>query len=192
MNGKKRATQWCLRLSCLAIEKRAAYNFGMNVLFLCTHNSARSILAECLLNHHAQRLGLAFTGFSAGSSPRANQQPHPLGLQALTEAGVSTQGVSSKSWDAFAGAAAPQMDAIITVCDSAAGEVCPIWPGQPASAHWGYADPSAGDASDAQKLAAFRSTLHAIERRVLALLALPRDAIQPSTLRASLQRLSTV
>jgi protein-tyrosine-phosphatase len=164
----------------------------MNILFLCTHNSARSILAECLLYHHAQRMSLDFTGFSAGSSPRANQQPHPLGLQVLREAGVSTQGVFSKSWDAFANADAPRMDAIITVCDSAAGEVCPIWPGQPVSAHWGYADPSAGDASDAEKLAAFRSTFQAIERRVLAFLALPSDDIQPSTLRASLQRLSTV
>jgi protein-tyrosine-phosphatase len=164
----------------------------MNILFLCTHNSARSILAECLLNHHAQRLGLAFTGFSAGSSPRANQQPHPLGLQALIEAGVSTQGVVSKSWDVFASTAAPHMDAIITVCDSAAGEVCPIWPGHPVSAHWGYADPSAGDANDAQKLAAFRSTLQAIERRVLAFLALSSDDLQAANLRASLQRLSTV
>jgi arsenate reductase (thioredoxin) len=164
----------------------------MNILFLCTHNSARSILAECLLNHHAQRLSLSFTGFSAGSSPRANQQPHPLGLQALREAGVSTQGVFSKSWDAFAGTDAPRMDAIITVCDSAAGEVCPIWPGHPVSAHWGYADPSASEASEAEKLAAFRSTLQAIERRVLAFLALPSDAVQPSTLRVSLQRLSTV
>jgi protein-tyrosine-phosphatase len=164
----------------------------MNILFLCTHNSVRSILAECLLNHHAQRMSLDFTGFSAGSSPRANQQPHPLGLQALREAGVSTDGVYSKSWNAFAGANAPHMDAIITVCDSAAGEVCPIWPGHSVSAHWGYADPSAGDASDAEKLAAFRSTLQSIERRVLAFLALPHDEIQPATLRASLQRLSTV
>jgi arsenate reductase (thioredoxin) len=164
----------------------------MNILFLCTHNSARSILAECLFNHHAKRLGKSFTAYSAGSSPRVNQQPHHLGLQALNEAGVDTVGVSSKSWDAFASKAAPHMDAIITVCDSAAGEVCPIWPGQPVSAHWGYADPSAGDASDAQKLAAFRSTLVAIERRVLAFLALPNDDIQPSTLRVSLQHLSTV
>jgi protein-tyrosine-phosphatase len=164
----------------------------MNILFLCTHNSARSILAECLLNHHAQRLSLALTGFSAGSSPRANQQPHPLGLLALSEAGVSTHGVSSKSWDAFAGSDAPRMDAIITVCASAAGEVCPIWPGHPTSAHWGYADPSAGDTSDAEKLTAFRSILIAIERRVLAFLALPNYELQPTQLRASLQRLSTV
>jgi protein-tyrosine-phosphatase len=113
-------------------------------------------------------------------------------LQALREASVSTQGVSSKSWDAFAGNDAPRMDAIITVCDSAAGEVCPIWPGHPVSTHWGYADPSAGDANDAEKLAAFRSTLQAIERRVLAFLALPADALAPTHLRASLQRLSTV
>ncbi len=164
-----------------------------NILFLCTHNSARSILAECLLNHHAALQGKAFTAYSAGSSPRANQQPHPLGLQALREAGIAAANVSSKSWDVFAGhspSSAPTMDAIITVCDSAAGETCPIWPGKPASAHWGYADPSAGEGSDAQKLAAFRSTLIHIERRILALLALPEAVLAPAQLRVSLQNLS--
>ncbi len=167
----------------------------MNILFLCTHNSARSILAEALLNHHAALQGKPFTAYSAGSSPRANQQPHPLGLQALREAGIATANVSSKSWNVFAGHrpnGAPVMDAIITVCDSAAGETCPIWPGKPASAHWGYADPSAGEGSEAQKLAAFRSTLIHIERRILALLALPVTDLVPTQLRASLPRISHV
>ena len=97
----------------------------INVLFLCTHNSARSILAEALLNHLGQG---RFKGFSAGSSPRENQQPNPLAIETLRKAGVSTQGLYSKSWDTFGGADAPQMDLVITVCDNAAGEVCPYWP----------------------------------------------------------------
>ena len=134
-----------------------------NVLFLCTHNSARSILAEALLNH----LGRGrFKAFSAGSSPRANQQPNPLGLQVLQSAGVSTEGLHSKSWDEFGTLAAQKMDLVITVCDNAAGEVCPYWPGQPATAHWGYADPSAGDADDAHKREAFRQTMLALKRRL--------------------------
>ena len=110
----------------------------INVLFLCTHNSARSVLAECLLNHIGQG---RFQAYSAGSSPRENQQPNPFALLALESAGIPTAGLRSKSWDEFATPGAPQMDLIITVCDNAAGEVCPIWPGHPATAHWGYADP---------------------------------------------------
>ena len=125
---------------------------AINVLFLCTHNSARSILAEALLNHLGQG---RFKGYSAGSSPRDNQQPNPLGLQTLQKAGISTDGLYSKSWDEFALPDAPHMDLVITVCDNAAGEVCPYWPGQPATAHWSYADPSAGDGTDAEKLEAF-------------------------------------
>lgn len=121
----------------------------LKVLFLCTHNSARSILAEALLND----MGAGrFKAYSAGSSPRDNQQPNPLGLQVLQKAGISTEGLRSKSWDEFATPDAPQMDLIITVCDNAAGEVCPIWLGHPATAHWGYADPSEGDGTDEQQL----------------------------------------
>ena len=98
----------------------------LNVLFLCTHNSARSILAEAVLNH----IGAGrFKGFSAGSSPRENQQPNPIGLETLQQAGISIEGLRSKSWDEFALPDAPHMDLIITVCDNAAGEVCPYWPG---------------------------------------------------------------
>jgi protein-tyrosine-phosphatase len=106
----------------------------INVLFLCTHNSARSILAEATLNHIG---GGRFRAFSAGSSPRENQQPNPIGLQTLRNAGIVTTGLRSKSWDEFALPDAPHMDLIITVCDNAAGEVCPFWPGKPATAHWG-------------------------------------------------------
>jgi protein-tyrosine-phosphatase len=140
----------------------------LNVLFLCTHNSARSILAEATLNHIGQG---RFKAFSAGSSPRENQQPNPLGLQALREAGISTEGLRSKSWDEFAAPGAPEMDLIITVCDDAAGEQCPHWPGHPATAHWGYPDPSALEGTDAERLEAFRDTLRAIRRRLDLLLA---------------------
>ena len=145
-----------------------------NVLFLCTHNSARSILAEAMLNH----LGKGrFKAYSAGSSPRENQKPHPLAIETLTKAGVSTDGLSSKSWDVFAQADAPKMDLVITVCDNAAGEVCPFWPGQPATAHWGYADPSAGEGDDDHKREAFRQTLHLIRRRLEILVNLPADRL---------------
>ncbi|UUZ74118.1 arsenate reductase ArsC [Polaromonas sp. P1(28)-8] len=142
----------------------------LNVLFLCTHNSARSILAEALLNHIGQG---RFKAFSAGSRPRENQQPNPLGLQVLETAGIPTQGLRSKSWDEFALPGAPVMDLVITVCDDAAGEACPFWPGHPATVHWGYADPSAGAGNDTQKLEAFRQTLHAIHRRLELLVNLP-------------------
>jgi arsenate reductase len=133
----------------------AFYSAMFNVLFLCTHNSARSILAEALLNAMGEG---RFKAYSAGSSPRDNQQPNPLGLQVLQKAGIPTEGLRSKSWDEFAAPGAPHMDLIITVCDNAAGEVCPFWPGHPATAHWGYADPSEGDGSDEEKLEAFRKT----------------------------------
>ncbi len=160
---------------------------ALNVLFLCTHNSARSILAEALLNHlgHGK-----FKGFSAGSSPRDNQQPNPLGLQVLDHAGVPTTGLHSKSWDDFALPDAPKMDLIITVCDNAAGEVCPYWPGQPATAHWSYADPSAGDASDAEKLIAFRQTMLAIKRRIELLISLPPEKLQIVALQSSARALA--
>ena len=149
----------------------------INVLFLCTHNSARSILAEATLNHIGKG---RFKAFSAGSSPRENQQPNPLGLQVLRSAGISTDGLRSKSWDEFALPDAPHMDLVITVCDNAAGEVCPFWPGHPATAHWGYPDPSEGDADDAQKLEAFRHTLHAIRRRLDLLVNLPAEKLERS------------
>ncbi len=159
----------------------------INVLFLCTHNSARSILAEAILNHIGQG---KFQGFSAGSSPRDNQQPNPIGLQTLQAAGISTDGLRSKNWNEFALPDAPHMDLIITVCDNAAGEVCPYWPGKPASAHWGYADPSAGDGDDAQKAEAFKHTLHAIRRRLDFLVNLPDDKLQAMVLQDTAKSLS--
>ena len=159
----------------------------INILFLCTHNSARSILAEALLNHFGQG---RFKGYSAGSSPRENQQPNPLGLQTLQNAGISIDGLSSKSWDVFAQPDAPHMDLVITVCDNAAGEVCPYWPGQPATAHWSYSDPSAGDGTNEQKLEAFRQTLHAIRRRLELLVSLPAASVTKLMLQSSARELS--
>lgn len=159
----------------------------LNVLFLCTRNSARSILAEALLNDMCKD---EFKAYSAGSSPRENQQPNPLGLQVLQKAGISIEGLRSKSWDEFASADAPKMDLIITVCDDAAGEVCPIWPGHPATAHWGYADPSEGDGSDAEKLEAFRKTMHAMKRRLELLISLPKDKLEKRVLQGTARDLA--
>ena len=159
----------------------------LHVLFLCTHNSARSILAEAILNHIGEG---KFQAFSAGSSPRPNQQPHPLGLEVLQHAGISIEGLRSKNWDEFTLPDAPHMDLIITVCDNAAGEVCPIWPGHPATAHWGYADPSAGEGSEAQKHEAFRQTLHQMHRRLSLLTSLPPEKLEHALLQSTARELS--
>ncbi len=159
----------------------------VNVLFLCTHNSARSILAEAILNHIGRG---RFKAYSAGSSPRENQQPNPMALKTLESAGISTDGLRSKNWDDFGQPDAPHLDLVITVCDNAAGEVCPFWPGQPATAHWGYADPSATDGSDAQKMEAFRQTLHAIKRRLELLTNLPAASVERLMLEKSARDLA--
>ena len=159
----------------------------LNVLFLCTHNSARSILAEALLNHLG---GGKFKAFSAGSSPKENQRPNPLALAVLEKAGISTDGLSSKSWDVFATPDAPHMDLVITVCDNAAGEVCPYWPGQPASAHWGYADPSETIGTDVQKLEAFTQTLLQIKHRLDILVSLPLASLNKSDIENTVKELA--
>jgi protein-tyrosine-phosphatase len=165
----------------------------LNVLFLCTHNSARSILAEAMLNHMGQGTsGTHFKAFSAGSSPRENQQPNPLGLQVLKAAGIATDDLRSKNWDEFAKPDAPHMDLVITVCDNAAGEVCPYWPGQPATTHWGYADPSAVEGSDEDRLQAFRNTMYLIQKRLQLLVDLPADKLQKAMLQHTAKELSKV
>ena len=159
----------------------------LNVLFLCTHNSARSILAEAVQNH----LGRGrFHAFSAGSSPRETQQPYPLALQALEQAGISTAALRSKSWDEFALPDAPTMDLVITMCDNAAGETCPHWPGHPATAHWGYPDPSDVTGPQAQQLEAFRQTMLAIRRRLDLLINLPAQRLQKLQLETSARGLA--
>lgn len=160
---------------------------ALNVLFLCTHNSARSILAEAILNDLGRG---CFKVFSAGSSPRENQQPNPLALETLERVGISTEGLRSKSWNEFAQPDAPHMDLIITVCDNAAGEMCPVWPGHPATAHWGYADPSEVQGSTEDKQAAFRKTLHAIRHRVELFINLPASSIDKLSLQQSARDLA--
>lgn len=140
----------------------------LNVLFLCTGNSARSILAEQLLNHWGRG---KFRGFSAGSYPKG--QVHPIAMDLLKQMRLPTEGLRSKSWDEFAAPGAPSIDFVFTVCDNAAGEVCPIWPGQPMTAHWGIEDPAAVEGSDTEKWLAFRQAFHELESRIKAFTSLP-------------------
>jgi arsenate reductase len=153
-----------------------------NVLILCTHNSARSVLSEGMLNHWAARLGKDVRAFSAGSAPSG--RVNPFALQALQDAGVSTQGLRSKSWDEFTLPHAPRMRIVITVCDSAAAEQCPYWPGGPVQVHWGYPDPSR--AAEAEKAAAFDLTRQAIAYRMLQLLQRPLDQMTDDELQGAL------
>lgn len=149
-----------------------------NVLFLCTGNSARSILAESILN----KLGEGrFRAFSAGSQPSVHVQLFALELLAKNH--FPTEGARSKSWDEFAMAGAPSMDFIFTVCDNAAGEVCPLWPGQPMSAHWGVEDPAAVEGTDEQKRKAFSDAFRILHRRISLFLSLPLDKISGLTLK---------
>jgi len=139
-----------------------------NILFLCTGNSARSILAESIVTH----LGAGrFKGFSAGSQPKGQVHPHALDL--LASLGFPASGMHSKSWEVFAAAGAPHMDFVFTVCDSAAGEACPIWPGQPMTAHWGVPDPAAVEGSELAKRTAFREAFTALENRIRLFMSLP-------------------
>jgi protein-tyrosine-phosphatase len=139
-----------------------------NVLFLCTGNSARSILAESLINHWGRG---RFVGFSAGSHPKG--AVHPIALELLRQLSLPIEGLRSKSWDEFALPGAPALDFVFTVCDNAAGEVCPYWPGQPMTAHWGVEDPAAVEGSDADKWMAFRKALRELENRIKIFASLP-------------------
>ena len=139
-----------------------------NVLFLCTGNSARSVLAETLSNHWGRG---SFRGYSAGSYPKG--QVHPIALELLQHMNLPTDGLSSKSWNQFAKPGAPVMDFVFTVCDKAAGEVCPVWPGQPMTAHWGVEDPAAVEGSDAERWLAFRSAFKVLDNRIKIFVSLP-------------------
>ena len=157
-----------------------------NILFLCTGNSARSILAEGLANHlSAGRL----RAYSAGSQPMG--RVNPLATETLQALGCDTDGMSSKSWDVFAGADAPQMDFIITVCDSAAREACPYWPGAPVTAHWGFADPSHVEGDDATRRAAFAKTAQDIAHRLRLFLSLPLDKLDRMSLQHEVRAIGT-
>ncbi|QCX51947.1 arsenate reductase ArsC [Ralstonia pseudosolanacearum] len=159
-----------------------------NVLILCTHNSARSVLSEGMLNHWARRLGKDVRAYSAGSAPSGRL--NPFALDALADAGVDTTGYRSKSWDEFIADGAPQMRIVITVCDSAAAEPCPYWPGSPVKVHWGYADPSNAPGGDEGKRQAFELTRQAIGYRMLQLLMQPLDSLGDAELQACLDRIA--
>jgi arsenate reductase (thioredoxin) len=157
---------------------RAPYN----VLFLCTGNSARSILGEAVLNHVG---GERFRAFSAGSHPKG--AVHPLALHVLARAGIGTEDLRSKPWDEFAAPGAPQLHFVFTVCDNAAGEVCPIWPGQPMTAHWGIEDPAAVDGVEFLRRAAFERALDYLRRRIAAFASLPIGSLDRLVLASRLQ-----
>jgi arsenate reductase len=152
-----------------------------NVLFLCTGNSARSIMAEKLMGHWGKG---RFRAYSAGSFP--NGAVNPFAIQTLQLHGVPTEGVRSKSWDEFAVDGAPQLDFIFTVCDNAAGEVCPYWPGQPVTAHWGVEDPAAVEGTDEQKLHAFRKICVFLENRIKLFTTLPLEKLDKLSIKHEL------
>jgi arsenate reductase (thioredoxin) len=152
-----------------------------DVLFLCTGNSARSILAESLLNHWGQG---KFRAFSAGSYPKG--RVHPIAVELLKRMNLPAEYLRSKSWDEFAAPGTPPIDLIVTVCDNAAGEVCPIWPGQPMTAHWGIADPATVEGSDAEKAFAFRKAFEELETRIKLLSSLSIGSLDRMTLQAKL------
>jgi arsenate reductase (thioredoxin) len=155
-----------------------------NVLFLCTGNSARSILAESLLNHWGKA---RFQAFSAGSFPKG--QVHPLAIDLLKRTNLPSEGFRSKNWDEFAAPGAPPLDFIFTVCDNAAGEVCPIWPGKPMTAHWGVADPAAVEGTESDKAFAFRKALKELEARIKLFTSLPIGSLDGMALQAKLREI---
>jgi len=153
----------------------------LHVLFLCTGNSARSILAESLLNHYGKR---RFVGHSAGSHPKG--EIHPLAIELLRDMKVPTEGLRSKSWDEVAGPGAPPIDFVFTVCDNAAGETCPIWPGRPMTAHWGIADPAAVQGSLRERRAGFRKAFSELESGIKNFTSLPIRTLERQALQRSL------
>lgn len=155
-----------------------------NVLFLCTGNSARSIIAEAILNRIGQG---KFRGYSAGSQPKGQVNPHTL--QLLRSLNHDTTALRSKSWSEFAKPGAPALDFVFTVCDNAAGETCPVWPGQPMTAHWGVPDPAEATGSDAEVALAFRDTFRMLERRTGIFISLPMKSLDQLTLQKRLREI---
>ena len=155
-----------------------------NVLFLCTGNSARSIIAEALLNHDG---GDRFRAFSAGSFPKG--AVHPMALEVLQGFGFPTEAARSKSWDEFAAPGAPELDFVFTVCDNAAGEACPLWPGQPMTAHWGIEDPAAVDGPEQRD--AFLKALRYLRNRIALFLELPTESVDRMSLQQRLREIGT-
>jgi protein-tyrosine-phosphatase len=166
------------------LKEPAVANRIFNVLFLCTHNSARSVMAEALLNKMGEG---KFKAFSAGSQPKS--APNPFALDKIATLGFAREDFNSKSWDDFAKPGAPHMDIIITVCDNAAGEACPVWLGHPATAHWGFPDPSDTQGDDAAKRAAFDQVFNAIKFRIQFLVSLPVDKLEHLALSNALKKI---
>lgn len=156
-----------------------------NILFLCTHNSARSIIGEAIATTHPS---MRFIGYSAGSTPGG--RVNPFAREIALKLGYPEPRLQSKSWDEFAQANAPKMDFIVTVCDNAAGEVCPVWPGQPITAHWGFPDPSQVDGTDEEKRRAFREVHQGLLKRIDALAMLPIETLDGLSLKSRIQRLA--
>ena len=152
-----------------------------NVLFLCTGNSARSILAEALISHWGRG---RFIGYSAGSSPKG--KVHPIALELLRHMNLPTAGMRSKSWTEFEKPGAPKLDFVFTVCDNAAAEPCPVWPGQPVTAHWGVADPAGVAGSETEKRIAFRRAFRELETRIKMFMSLPIESLDRVTLQERL------
>ena len=165
-------------------ENAAAHSRPMNVLFLCTGNSARSIMAEAILNQKGKP---NFTAYSAGSHP--SDRVHPSALKQLETARLPTSGLRSKSWDEFAKPGAPQMNFVFTVCDNAARETCPLWPGQPMTAHWGIPDPAAATGSPEQIERTFRDAFVALDRRISLFLALPLSSLDKLAIKKEIDRI---
>jgi len=157
-----------------------------NVLFLCTGNSARSILAESLVNHWGRG---RFRGYSAGSHPRGTV--HPIALELLEKLNLPTADLRSKSWDEFAAPGAPPLDFVFTVCDNAAAETCPVWPGQPMSAHWGVPDPAAVEGAETDRWIAFRAAFSTLENRIRIFTSLPLASLDRIRLQDQLDVIGT-
>lgn len=159
----------------------------LNVLFICTGNSARSILAEGILNALG---GNRFKAYSAGSHPKG--EVHPMALEVLERLGMAQEGFRSKNWDEFASAGAPVMSHVFTVCDNAAGEVCPVWPGQPTTAHWGVYDPAGVEGSEDKRRQAFGDVAQILKRRIELMLALPPQSLQALSIQDQLNAIGKI
>ncbi len=174
------------RVSCgNDVESEMANDEPYNVLFLCTHNSARSVIAECLLNSLGQG---AFNAYSAGSTPRGTI--NPVAIKILENFGHKTTGLRSKSWDEFTGEGAPEIDFVFTLCDDAAAETCPVWPGNPITDHWGMPDPSAAEGTDSNKLAAFANTYSLLHHHVDKFVKMAKQDLDAKSMRRRVESFS--